>query len=130
MTNNNKIHYLMAALLFIFSLDVLAKSLQMRCPEVRDYGGYPHTTGNFIQYKFDLEKKLLFRKHGGDWSVICDKAAKCIYDHQTVRLSEIRVDQKKIIDRKLDFLTQTEKAKEWSDIKKTRLVFGYESICH
>ena len=58
-----------------------------------------------------------------------NKVSNCTFDKRTVGISEVRMDQKKVIDRQLDFLNRTEKTKEWSDIKRSRLVFGYESTC-
>ena len=130
MRNNKKLlSYLTVVLMTSISTGALAQSLQMRCPEVRDYGGYPHTTGNFYEYKLDLAEGMLFRRYGGGWSTICDKVSNCTFDKRTVGISEVRMDQKKVIDRQLDFLNRTEKTKEWSDIKRSRLVFGYESTC-
>ena len=28
--------------------------IEMQCPKVRDYGGYPHTTGEMISYRFEI----------------------------------------------------------------------------
>lgn len=130
MRNNEKlVRYLTVALMTTFGASAFANSLQMQCPEVRDYGGYPHTTGNFYEYKLDLDEGMLFRRYGGDWSTLCDKISNCTFDNRTVGIAEVSMDQKKIIDRRLDFTNRTEKTKEWSDIKKSRLIFGYESTC-
>ena len=46
-----------------------------------------------------------------------------------VLISEIRATEKKLIDRRLDFVKKIENAQEWGNPDRTRLVFGYESQC-
>ena len=121
--------YLTAFVMASFGVVTLADSAQMQCPEVRDYGGFPHTTGKFLEYKLDHGRGMLLRRYGDSWTVVCDEISKCTFNNSMVSVSEIRMDQKKIIDRRLDFINRTEKTKEWSDIKKTKLIFGYESTC-
>ena len=121
--------YLTAIAMVSFSIGTLADSFQMQCPEVKDYGGFPHTTGSFVEYKVDYGQGTLSRRYGDKWTIVCDEVSKCTFNNSTVSVSEIRMDQKKIIDRQLDFINRTEEAKEWSDVRKTRLIFGYESAC-
>ena len=121
--------YVTAIAVTLFGIGTLADSVQMQCPEVRDYGGFPHTTGSFVEYKVDYGRETLSRRYGDKWTVVCDRVSKCTFSKDMVSVSEILMDQKKIIDRQLDFINRTEKAKEWSDIRKTRLIFGYESTC-
>lgn len=102
---------------------------EMQCPKVRDYGGYPHTTGETITYRLDRSNQTVSRRTNSEWITICDKNSQCSIEGDEVLLSEIRTDEKKLIERRLNFSTSTEKAKEWGNPSKTKLVFGYESRC-
>ncbi len=102
---------------------------EMQCPKVRDYGGYPHTTGETITYRLDRSNQTVSRRTNSEWLTICDKTSQCSIEGDEVFLSEIRTDEKKLIERRLNFSTSTEKAKEWGNPSKTKLVFGYESRC-
>ena len=106
-----------------------AAILEMQCPKVRDYGGYPHTTGETITYRLDLSNQTVSRRTNSEWLTICDKTSRCSIEDDEVLLSEIRTDEKKLIERRLNFSSFTEKAKEWGNPSKTKLVFGYESRC-
>ena len=102
---------------------------EMQCPKVRDYGGYPHTTGETISYRLDRSNQTVSRRSNSEWITVCDKTSQCSIQGDEVLLSEMRADEKKLIDRRLNFSSFTEKAKEWGNPSKTRLVFGYESRC-
>ena len=102
---------------------------EMQCPKVRDYGGYPHTTGETITYRLDRSNQTVSRRTSNEWLTICDKTSQCSIEGDEVLLSEMRPDEKKLIDRRLNFSTFIEKAKEWGNPGKTKLVFGYESRC-
>ena len=102
---------------------------EMQCPKVRDYGGYPHTTGETITYRLDRSNQTVSRRTSNEWLTICDKTSQCSIEGDEVLLSEMRTDEKKLIDRRLNFSTFIEKAKEWGNPSKTKLVFGYESRC-
>ena len=102
---------------------------EMQCPKVRDYGGYPHTTGETITYRLDRSNQTVLRRTTSEWLTICDKTSRCSIQGNEVLLSEMRPDEKKLIDRRLNFSTFIEKAKEWGNPGKTKLVFGYESRC-
>ena len=102
---------------------------EMKCPKVRDYGGYPHTTGETITYRLDRSNQTVSRRTNSEWVTVCDKTSQCSIEGDEVLLSEMRTDEKKLIDRRLNFSSFTEKAKEWGNPSKTRLVFGYESRC-
>ena len=106
-----------------------ADILEMQCPKVRDYGGYPHTTGETITYQLDRSNQTVSRRTNSEWLTICDKTSQCSIQGDEVLLSETRTDEKKLIDRHLNFSTFIEKAKEWGNPSKTKLVFGYESRC-
>ena len=106
-----------------------ADILEMQCPKVRDYGGYPHTTGETITYRLDRSSQTVLRRTNSEWLTICDKTSQCLIQGDEVLLSEMRTDEKKLIDRRLNFSTFIEKAKEWGNPSKTKLVFGYESRC-
>ena len=106
-----------------------ASVLEMQCPKVRDYGGYPHTTGEMITYRLDQSKQAVSRRTNGEWMIICKGVSQCSIEGGEVLISEFRADEKKLIDRRLDFANRVEKAKEWGDPARTKLVFGYESRC-
>ena len=106
-----------------------AAIVEMQCPKVRDYGGYPHTTGETITYRLDRSNQTVLRRTTSEWLTICDKISQCSIEGDEVLLSEIRTDEKKLIERRLNFSTYIEKAKEWGNPSKTKLVFGYESRC-
>ena len=101
----------------------------MQCPKVRDYGGYPHTTGETVTYRLDRSNQTLSRRTKSEWLTICEGTLQCSIQGDEVLLSEMRTDEKKLIDRHLNFSTFIEKAKEWGNPSKTKLVFGYESRC-
>ena len=103
--------------------------LEMQCPKVRDYGGYPHTTGETITYRLDQSTQQVSRRTNNEWIVICEGKSQCSVQGGEVFISEIRADEKKLIDRRLNFVDQIEKAKEWGNPTRTKLVFGYESRC-
>ena len=103
--------------------------LEMQCPKVRDYGGYPHTTGETITYRLDQSTQQVSRRTNSEWIVICEGKSECSVQGGEVLISEIRADEKKLIDRRLNFVDQIEKAKEWGNLTRTKLVFGYESRC-
>ena len=88
--------YLTAFVMASFGVVTLADSAQMQCPEVRDYGGFPHTTGKFLEYKLDHGRGMLLRRYGDSWTVVCDEVSKCTFNNDMVSVSEIRIDQKKI----------------------------------
>ena len=106
-----------------------ATIVEMQCPKVRDYGGYPHTTGETTTYRLDRSNQTVLRRTTSEWLTICDKISQCSIEGDEVLLSEIRTDEKKLIERRLNFSTYIEKAKEWGNPSKTKLVFGYESRC-
>ena len=104
--------------------------LEMQCPKVRDYGGYPHTTGETITYRLDQSTQQVSRRTNGEWMVICEGKSQCSVQGGEVLLSEFRADEKKkLIDRRLNFVKQIEKAQEWGNPNRTKLIFGYESRC-
>ena len=102
---------------------------EMQCPKVRDYGGYPHTTGETVMYRLDRSNQTVSRRTNSEWITIYDRTSQCSIEGDEILLSEIRTDEKKLIERCLNFSTSTEKAKEWGNPSKTKLVFGYESRC-
>ena len=102
---------------------------EMQCPKVRDYGGYPHTTGEMISYRFDRLNETVSRRTNNAWTVICKGSSQCSIEGDVVLISEIRASEKKLIDRRLDFVKRIENAQEWGNPDRTRLVFGYESQC-
>ncbi len=106
-----------------------AAIVEMQCPKVRDYGGYPHTTGETITYRLDRSNQTVSRGTNSGWLTICEGTSQCSIQGDEVLFSEMRTDEKKLIDRHLNFSTFTEKAKEWGNLSKTKLVFGYESRC-
>ena len=106
-----------------------ATIVEMQCPKVRDYGGYPHTTGETITYRLDRSNQTVSRRTNSEWRTICDNASQCSIQGDEVLLSETRADEQKVIDRRLNFSTFIEKAKEWGNLSKTKLVLGYESRC-
>ena len=103
--------------------------LEMQCPKVRDYGGYPHTTGETVTYRLDRSNQTVSRRTKSEWLTICEGTLQCSIQGDEVLLSEMRTDEKKLIDRRLNFSSFIEKAKEWGNPSKTKLVFGYESRC-
>ena len=103
--------------------------LEMQCPKVRDYGGYPHTTGEIITYRLDQSTQQVSRRTNSEWMVICEGKSQCSVQGGEVLLSEFRADEKKLIDRHLNYVKQIEKAQEWGNPNRTNLIFGYESRC-
>ena len=82
-----------------------------------------------ITYRLDQSKQAVSRRTNGEWMIICKGVSQCSIEGGEVLISEFRADEKKLIDRRLDFAKRVEKAKEWGDPARTKLVFGYESRC-
>ena len=60
--SNMWIRYALIICLAVFVGNTLANAqsasvLEMQCPKVRDYGGYPHTTGEMISYRLDQSNR-------------------------------------------------------------------------
>lgn len=132
--SNMWIRYVLIICLAVIMENTLANAqsasvLEMQCPMVRDYGGYPHTTGEMITYRLNQSKQAVSRRTNGEWMIICKGVSQCSIEGGEVLISEFRADEKKLIDRRLDFTKRVEKTKEWGDPARTKLVFGYESRC-
>ena len=132
--SNMWIRYVLIICLAVIMENTLANAqsasvLEMQCPMVRDYGGYPHTTGEMITYRLNQSKQAVSRRTNGEWMIICKGVSQCSIEGGEVLISEFRADEKKLIDRRLDFARRVEKTKEWGDPARIKLVFGYESRC-
>jgi hypothetical protein len=68
---------------------------EMQCPKVRDYVGYPHTTGEIISYRFDQLNETVSRRTNNVWTVICKGSSQCSMEGNVVIISEIRASEKK-----------------------------------
>ena len=68
--------------------------LEMQCPKVRDYGGYPHTTGETVTYRLDRSNLMVSRRTNSEWLTICEGTSQCSIQGDEVLFSEVRTDKK------------------------------------
>ena len=96
---------------------------EMQCPEVRDYGGYPHTASETVTYRLVRSNQTVSRRTNSEWLTICEGTSQCSIQGTEVLFSEMPTDIK-VIDRRLNFSIFIEKAKEWGNPSKTKCCSG------
>ena len=67
---------------------------EMQCPEVRNYGGYPHTTGETVTYRLVRLNQTVSRGTNSEWLPICEGTSQCSIQGNEVLFSEMRTDEK------------------------------------